>query len=100
MDFYLWRMNLQPDKKELIRLAHYRMPFGKYKGRYLVDLPEAYLVWFRQQGFPAGTLGQMLEAILEIKINELEGLSVKSKKIFPPMLLEFLGQFVHSYPVT
>ena len=65
-------MELKPDKRHLIELAHYRMPFGKYKGWYLIDLPEPYLIWFRQKGFPDGKLGQMLASVLEIKINELE----------------------------
>ena len=42
---------------DLRELANMRMPFGKYKDRYLVDLPEAYLVWFGRQGFPQGLLG-------------------------------------------
>lgn len=61
-------------REELLRLAMARMPFGKYKGRYLVDLPEPYLVWFRQEGFPSGKLGEQLAAMLEIKINGLEHL--------------------------
>jgi len=61
-------------KAHLLELANYKMPFGKYKGRYLVDLPEPYLVWFRQKGFPDGKLGRMLLEMHEIKINELEGL--------------------------
>lgn len=61
-------------KAHLIELANYKMPYGKYKGRYLVDLPEPYLVWFRQKGFPDGKLGRLLQEMHEIKINELEGL--------------------------
>lgn len=76
-------MEISPDKQKLIELAHYRMPFGKFKGRYLVDLPEAYLIWFRQKGFPEGKLGNLLEAILEIKINGLERLVRKIQKDFP-----------------
>lgn len=53
-----------------------RMPFGKYKDRYLVDLPETYLVWFGRQGFPEGKLGRMLQTALEIKTNGLEKLLV------------------------
>ncbi len=58
----------------LLELAHCRMPYGKYKGRYLDELPEAYLVWFRQQGWPDGTLGMHLQTIYEVKLNGLEGL--------------------------
>ena len=61
-------------RRHLIKLAKTRMPFGKYKGRLLVDLPEPYLVWFRQQGFPAGEFGKMLAEMYEIKVNGLEGL--------------------------
>ena len=76
-------MEIQLDKKQLLELAHYRMPYGKYKGRYLVNLPEPYLVWFRQKGFPAGKLGVLLQSMLEIKINGLEFLIHKIQKDFP-----------------
>jgi uncharacterized protein (DUF3820 family) len=59
---------------DLTELANARMPFGRYKDRYLMDLPETYLVWFSQQGFPEGKLGRMLAAMLEIKTNGLEKL--------------------------
>ena len=63
---------LQPDKKTFIQLATYKMPFGKYKERCLIDLPEPYVVWFAQKGFPAGQLGDMLRMVYEIKVNGLE----------------------------
>ena len=50
------------------------MPYGKYKGVRLVDLPEAYLVWFSRKGFPKGTLGKDLQAVYDIKRNGLEHL--------------------------
>ncbi len=56
----------------LLDLASMRMPFGRYKGRVLCDLPEPYLVWFHQNGFPEGKLGLLLAAIYEIKVNGLE----------------------------
>jgi len=62
------------DHKELMELAAVRMPFGKYQGRRLIDLPESYLVWWRSQGFPEWKLGRMLQAVYEIKLNGLEGL--------------------------
>lgn len=71
------------DPKQLIELAHYRMPFGKFKGQYLVNLPEPYLVWFNQKGFPHGKLGNLLKAMLEIKTNGLETLIYKIQKDFP-----------------
>jgi len=58
----------------LTELANTRMPFGKYKDRYLIDLPIAYLVWFSRKGFPEGRLGQMLAEVHEIKANGLEKL--------------------------
>jgi len=56
----------------LLDLAAARMPFGKHEGQRLIDLPEPYVVWFSQQGFPEGKLGQMLRAVYEIKVNGLE----------------------------
>ena len=64
----------------LLKLAHARMPFGKYKDRYLTDLPEPYLVWFRQRGFPEGPIGKMLEAMYEIKVNGLEHMVAELRK--------------------
>ena len=61
-----------PDKEAFIELASTKMPFGKYKGIPLVDLPEPYLVWFSQKGYPEGKLGRMLQAVYEIKLNGLE----------------------------
>lgn len=68
----LKHMSLKPDKQALVDLAKAKMPYGKFKGRYLVDLPEPYLVWFKQQGFPKGKLGDQLQQMLDIKINGLE----------------------------
>jgi uncharacterized protein (DUF3820 family) len=64
------------DHRALLELAEARMPFGKYAGRRLIDLPEPYVVWFSRQGFPEGKLGQMLQTVLEIKVNGLEYLFV------------------------
>lgn len=60
------------DTAALRKLAEARMPFGKYAGSLLVDLPETYVVWFWKKGFPEGELGQMLRAVYEIKVNGLE----------------------------
>jgi len=58
----------------LLKIARTRMPFGRFSGFLLADLPEPYLVWFSRQGFPAGELGRMLALVYEIKINGLEHL--------------------------
>ena len=63
---------MQSDPQQLLKLAQYRMPFGKYAGRKLLELPEPYLVWFNGKGFPAGKLGQQLALIYEVKLNGLE----------------------------
>jgi uncharacterized protein (DUF3820 family) len=75
-----------PDMKPeaLIELVNTRMPFGKYKGRFLCDLPEPYLVWFHQKGFPPGKIGTQLAAIYEIKVNGLEYLLKPLKKYKSP----------------
>jgi uncharacterized protein (DUF3820 family) len=58
----------------LDRLANARMPFGKYAGRLLIDLPEAYVVWFSRKGYPVGRLGEQLASLHVIKENGLEPL--------------------------
>lgn len=65
---------MQPDPNFLIQLANTKMPFGKYKGTFLINLPEHYLVWYRNKGFPQGTLGKLLESAFEIRRNGLEDL--------------------------
>ena len=63
------------DKQQLRAIASTVMPFGKYQGRLLIDLPEAYLLWFaRKNAFPAGTLGELMQLTLAIKIEGLQGL--------------------------
>lgn len=59
------------EKEDLVRLAKTAMPFGKYKGSALIDLPESYLLWFADKGFPEGKLGMLMKLALEIKINGL-----------------------------
>ena len=53
-------------------LVNFKMPFGKYKGTLICNLPEPYLVWFNQKGFPEGKLGMLLASMYEIKLNGLE----------------------------
>lgn len=59
-------------EESMKRLVTTRMPFGKYKDTLICDLPEAYLVWFHQKGFPKGTIGMLLATMYEIKLNGLE----------------------------
>ncbi len=60
------------DPRELKRAVNQTMPFGKYAGRKLAHLPEPYLVWFSNKGFPPGKLGEQLALMHEIKVNGLE----------------------------
>lgn len=62
------------DQKLLIEAINQVMPFGKYAGRKLLQLPEPYLVWFNSKGFPEGKLGQQLALMYEVKLNGLEGM--------------------------
>ncbi|MCL4112474.1 UNVERIFIED_CONTAM: hypothetical protein GTU68_047000 [Idotea baltica] len=59
------------------------MPFGKYEGRYLIDLPEYYVVWYHNKGFPNGKLGEMLETVYTLKLNGLEELIRNIQRNFP-----------------
>ena len=62
------------NQQKLIDLAHTKMPFGKYEGYYLIDIPEYYIVWYRNKGLPNGTLGEQLQLVYELKLNGLEDL--------------------------
>ena len=70
-------------QRRLIELAHYKMPFGKYKDYYLIDIPEYYYTWFRQKGFPKGKLGELMEEMQTIKTNGLDPLIRKIQRDFP-----------------
>ncbi len=63
---------MESNPTNLLALARNKMPFGKYAGRLLIDLPEPYVVWFSQRGFPSGVLGEQLQLLHEIKVNGLE----------------------------
>ncbi|MDD2500888.1 MAG: DUF3820 family protein [Geobacter sp.] len=66
--------------EELMALAEMRMPFGRYQGHLLIDLPEHYVVWCANNGFPEGRLGRMLQTVYEIKVNGLEYLFAPLRK--------------------
>ena len=74
---------LLSDPKQLLKLARYRMPYGKYADRLLIDLPEPYVVWFAKKGFPEGELGQMLRIVYEVKLNGLEYLFQPLRTKYP-----------------
>ncbi|WP_431212303.1 DUF3820 family protein [Puia sp. P3] len=69
-----------PDSELLKTLVAMPMPFGKYKGTLLCNLPVSYLEWFQREGFPKGKLGMLLATIYEIRINGLEQLLDPLKK--------------------
>ncbi|MEM8888326.1 MAG: DUF3820 family protein [Bacteroidota bacterium] len=75
--------NLPPigDRQILVDLVTKKMPFGKYSGRLLCDLPVHYLEWFQRKGFPEGKLGMQLSTLYEIKINGLGEILFKLKKM-------------------
>jgi uncharacterized protein (DUF3820 family) len=64
----------QPDPEALLTLVDVKMPFGKYSGRAILDMPEAYLLWFKEKGFPKGKLGEVMALAYEVKLNGLEPL--------------------------
>ncbi len=70
----LFGENQQAARQQLLKLVDYRMPFGKYEGTRLIELPEPYVVWFYNKGFPPGELGHLLAIVYEIKANGLEPL--------------------------
>ena len=72
----------QPDKQILLEILINQMPFGKYKGTLLCDLPVSYLEWFlREGGFPEGKLGMQLSTVYEIKSNGLDEILWTIKKM-------------------
>jgi len=65
-------MEIKPDKKVLLEIVTTPMPFGKYRGRMISDIPIHYLVWCKQKGaFPKGKIGELMQNVLEIKSNDL-----------------------------
>jgi len=73
--------NIVPDSSVLVDVVKMRMPFGKYKGTLICDLPVSYLEWMRNKGFPPGKLGMLLSTTYEIKINGLMAILYKVKQV-------------------
>ncbi len=63
--------NISPDRKVLIEVVTTKMPFGKYQGTLICDVPVYYLEWLKNKGFPPGKMGMLLSTAYEIKINGL-----------------------------
>ena len=74
---------IEGSKSALIELAHYKMPFGKYKDEYLIDIPAYYYTWLKQKGFPKGKLGDMMQQMHDIKINGLDALINTIRETYP-----------------
>ncbi len=74
---------LANNQQYLVKLAHTKMPFGKYKGYELINLPEHYIVWYKNKGFPKGQLGEMLQLVHELQLNGLEDIVRNIKNNFP-----------------
>jgi uncharacterized protein (DUF3820 family) len=62
------------DKDQLVKIANFRMPYGKYAGKRLIHIPEEYLLWMQNKGWPTGELGELLSLTLQIKVEGLENL--------------------------
>jgi uncharacterized protein len=77
-------MDIGPNPQILPDLVTMQMPFGKYKGTILCNLPVSYLEWFQRKGFPEGKLGILLQTLYEIKLNGLEYLLKPLKQNIPP----------------
>ncbi len=72
---------MTPNPEILKQIVTVKMPFGRFKGSLLCDLPVSYLEWFKRKGgFPAGTLGMQLDTVYEIKLNGLEEIIFELKK--------------------
>ncbi len=76
---------MEPDASILTDLVTLKMPFGKYKGTLICNLPMHYLEWFHKEGFPKGKIGMLLATIYEIKVNGLMPLLTPIKDTKQPL---------------
>jgi len=60
------------DSNLLLDLVKMQMPYGKYKGYLICNIPESYLLWYKDKGFPKGKLGDLMATMFEIRVNGLE----------------------------
>jgi uncharacterized protein (DUF3820 family) len=60
------------DPNLLLDLVKMQMPYGKYKGYLICNIPESYLLWYKDKGFPKGKLGDLMATMFEIRVNGLE----------------------------
>ncbi|KLT64631.1 hypothetical protein AB669_12785 [Pedobacter sp. BMA] len=60
------------DPTLLLDLVKMKMPYGKYKGYLICNIPESYLLWYKDKGFPKGKLGELMATMFEIRVNGLE----------------------------
>jgi uncharacterized protein len=82
--FNFYKFFMEVFNKDILKeIVRHQMPFGKYKGRKLCDLPISYLEWFgRKGGFPEGRLGMQMATVYEIKLNGLEEILIQLKNQF------------------
>jgi uncharacterized protein (DUF3820 family) len=71
------KIDLGFDTDDLEKLAYWTMPFGRFRGTPLIDLPEEYLLWFERSEFPAGELGRLMQLCLGIKLSGTEAVVKK-----------------------
>jgi len=81
--------NIKPDSNVLVEIVQTKMPFGKYKGTLISDIPVSYLEWMHSKGFPPGKLGMMLATVYEIKTNGLTEILFKVKRVVAKKIERF-----------
>ena len=74
---------MDKNQQHLFTFAYFNFLFVKYDGWFLIDIPEYYIVWYSNKGFPKGELGEQLKLIYELKLNGLEELIRNIKKKYP-----------------